>query len=191
MGNRNEHKNMTGKGKEILNGKRNRKRSFSYALSFLLLLVTLLGFRGTSLPAQASSGTPLQVQTDSGSALSSRKAQVVMTGKKKKNTDKQSSSGTKKDASDHSDHYTFRSKKLLNQHYDKHGFDMGFDSAAEYEEAACTVVHNPDALHKTEKEDGDDIYYVEDTNEFVVVSTDGYIRTYFWPDAGIKYYNRQ
>ena len=29
--------------------------------------------------------------------------------------------------------YHFRSKKLLNQHYDKHGKDMGFASAAEYE----------------------------------------------------------
>lgn len=36
-----------------------------------------------------------------------------------------------------------------------------------------------------------DVYYVESTNEFVIVSTDGYIRTYFKPDAGISYYNRQ
>ena len=42
-----------------------------------------------------------------------------------------------------------------------------------------------------EKEDGDDVYYIQDTNEFVVVSTDGYIRTYFNPDDGIDYYNRQ
>ena len=29
------------------------------------------------------------------------------------------------------------------------------------------------------------------TNEFVVVSTDGYIRTYFKPDSGLRYYNKQ
>lgn len=46
-------------------------------------------------------------------------------------------------------------------------------------------------LYKTEKEDGDDVYYKEDTNEFVVVSTDGYIRTYFNPDSGKKYFDRQ
>ena len=87
--------------------------------------------------------------------------------------------------------YEFRSNKLLNSHYDKHGREMGFDSPESYEDAASDVVNNPEALHKTEKEDGDDVYYVEKTNEFVVVSTDGYIRTYFNPSDGIKYYNRQ
>ena len=77
--------------------------------------------------------------------------------------------------------YRFRSKKLLNEHYEKHGVDMGFESAADYEKAASAVVNNPDALHKTEKEDGDDVYYLKATNEFVIVSPDGYIRTYFNP----------
>lgn len=85
----------------------------------------------------------------------------------------------------------FRSKSLLNQHYQKHGIDMGFSSAEEYEKAAAAVPANPAALHKTEKEDGDDVYYIESTNEFVVVSTDGYIRTYFLPDAGRNYFDRQ
>ncbi len=87
--------------------------------------------------------------------------------------------------------YRFRNSKLLNQHYDKHGKEMGFASAADYEKAASDVVNDPSALHKTEKEDGDDIYYIEATNDFVVVSTDGYIRTYFWPDSGKKYYDKQ
>ncbi len=85
----------------------------------------------------------------------------------------------------------FRNKKLLNQHYEKHGIEMGFESAAEYEAAAAAVVKHPDVLHKTEAEDGDDVYYVESTNEFVVVSKDGYIRTYFLPSSGKKYYDRQ
>lgn len=85
----------------------------------------------------------------------------------------------------------FRNKSLLNQHYQKHGIDMGFASAEEYEKAAAAVPANPAALHKTEKEDGDDVYYIESTNEFVVVSTDGYIRTYFLPDAGRNYFDRQ
>lgn len=85
----------------------------------------------------------------------------------------------------------FRSKSLLEQHYQKHGIEMGFASAEEYEKAAAAVPANPAALHKTEKEDGDDVYYIEATNEFVVVSTDGYIRTYFLPDAGRNYFDRQ
>ena len=87
--------------------------------------------------------------------------------------------------------YKFRNKTLLDQHYDKHGKDMGFKSAADYEKAACDVINNPAALHKIEKEDGDYVYYVQATNEFVILSTDGYIRTYFLPDSGYAYYQRQ
>ena len=87
--------------------------------------------------------------------------------------------------------YRFKSEKLLNQHYEKHGIDMGFASAEEYEKAASDVINNPDALSKLEKEDGDVVFYIEDTNEFVVLSTEGYIRTYFLPDAGKSYYDRQ
>lgn len=87
--------------------------------------------------------------------------------------------------------YTFRNERLLQSHYEKHGIEMGFSSPEEYEAAACAVISHPDALHKLEAEDGDDVYYVEATNEFVIVSVDGYIRTYFYPNAGIDYYNRQ
>lgn len=91
--------------------------------------------------------------------------------------------------------YRFRNKKLLDQHFEKHGGeftkDFGYKDASEYEKGASDVINNPDALHKTEKEDGDGIYYIEDTNEFVVLSTDGYIRTYFRPDSGKKYYDKQ
>ena len=87
--------------------------------------------------------------------------------------------------------YHFRNDDLLTSHYKKHGKDMGFKSKEEYEKAASAVANNPNALHKLEKEDKDDIYYVEETNEFVVISTDGYIRTYFLPDSGKKYYDKQ
>ena len=87
--------------------------------------------------------------------------------------------------------YCFRNEDLLNQHYEKHGKEMGFASAAEYEMAASAVITNSKALHKTEAEDGDDVYYIEETNEFVVVSTDGYIRTYFNPSSGKDYFDRQ
>ena len=91
--------------------------------------------------------------------------------------------------------YHFRSKKLLNQHWEKHGGefknDFGYADATEYEKGASDVINNPEALNKTEAEDGDYIYYIEATNEFVVLSKDGYIRTYFRPNAGKKYYDRQ
>lgn len=85
----------------------------------------------------------------------------------------------------------FRNEEYLNEHYEKHGKGMGFSTPEAYEAAAAAVVSSPDALHKLEKEDGDDVYYLESTNEFVIVSTDGYIRTYFYPESGKKYFEKQ
>lgn len=87
--------------------------------------------------------------------------------------------------------YTFRSEDQFISHYEKHGIEMGFASAEEYLEAANRVISSPDALYKREAEDNDHVYYLEETNEFVVLSEDGYIRTYFLPSAGIDYFNRQ
>ena len=87
--------------------------------------------------------------------------------------------------------YTFRNSKLLEEHFQKHGIEMGFATEEEYQKAASDVANNPDALHKLEKDDKDDVYYLEETNEFVVVSVDGFIRTYFCPDSGKKYFDKQ
>lgn len=87
--------------------------------------------------------------------------------------------------------YEFRRASYLEQHFEKHGNEFEYATKEEYLAGANRVIQSPDALHKIEAEDGDDIYYLEETNEFVVVSTDGYIRTYFRPSAGIAYYNRQ
>ncbi|WP_051204603.1 hypothetical protein [Butyrivibrio sp. VCD2006] len=86
--------------------------------------------------------------------------------------------------------YRFRYQDRLTGHYEKHGIDMGFSSEAEYLAGANALINNPEALHKTEAEDGDDIYYLEATNEIAFVSTDGYIRTYFIC-SGKDYYDRQ
>lgn len=87
--------------------------------------------------------------------------------------------------------YTFRKDQYLEQHFEKHGAEFPYDTEEEYLEGANQVINHPDSLHKIEAEDGDDVYYLESTNEFVIVSTDGYIRTYFKPSGGIDYYNRQ
>ena len=87
--------------------------------------------------------------------------------------------------------YTFRYHDRLREHYKKHGIEMGFASEDEYLAAANAVIANPEALTKREKEDGDYLFYVEKTNEFVVLSKDGYIRTYFCPDSGKRYFDKQ
>lgn len=85
--------------------------------------------------------------------------------------------------------YTFRSDRLLQEHYDKHGRDMGYPTAKAYVAGANRVIASSDALHKLEAEDGDHVYFLENTGEIVFVSTDGYIRTYFIAD--LDYFNRQ
>ncbi len=87
--------------------------------------------------------------------------------------------------------YTFRSDALLEEHYQKHGVIMGFATKEAYVSAANVVIYSPNVLHKLEAEDGDDVYYLEAGNELVIVSADGYIRTYFCPDDGRDYFNRQ
>ena len=86
--------------------------------------------------------------------------------------------------------YRFRTNKLLKEHYNKHGKAMGFADEQAYLAGANAVIANPNSLHKLEKEDGDDVYYLQSTDEIVFVSTAGYIRTYFNP-GGIDYFNRQ
>ena len=84
---------------------------------------------------------------------------------------------------------TFRNEDRLESHYLKHGIDMGYDSAEDYQAVANAVISNPNVLHKTQAEDGDDVYFLKKTGEFVVVSQQGYIRTYFIADE--DYYDRQ
>ena len=87
--------------------------------------------------------------------------------------------------------YCYRNERLLNDHYEKPGKEMGFDSPESYEAAANAIIHHPDTLRRIEEDDGDDVYYLEETNGFVIVSIDGYIRTFFYPDDGLDYFNRQ
>lgn len=87
--------------------------------------------------------------------------------------------------------YGFRNKKLRDSHFEKHGIEMGFETVEDYILAANMVISNPESLHKLEAEDNDHVYFLEETNEFVVLSQDGYIRTYYIANGGIDYFNRQ
>ena len=86
-------------------------------------------------------------------------------------------------------HYEFRNKDRFLSHFEKHGEETGHATAEEYLARANEVINDRNALHKNEAEDGDDIYFLEDTGEIVFVSTDGYIRTYFI--ATRSYFDRQ
>lgn len=85
--------------------------------------------------------------------------------------------------------YTFKSQFKLSSHFEKHGKEVNCKTEQEYVEKANAVIENKDAMHKNEKEDGDDIYFIESTGEIVFVSKDDYIRTYFIADK--DYFERQ
>ena len=87
--------------------------------------------------------------------------------------------------------YSFRSDTLLEEHYEKHKNEFSYATTEEYEIGANIVIQSEDALKKREADDGDYIFYLEATNEIVFLSTRGNIRTYFKPDSGKSYYDRQ
>ncbi|MBR6337787.1 MAG: hypothetical protein IKR76_08660 [Ruminococcus sp.] len=89
--------------------------------------------------------------------------------------------------------YTFRTKKQYDGHYEKHGKEFGDITKEQYLQKANDLINNTSdtVLHKTEAEDGDYIFYDTVNNEILFLSTDGYIRTYFKPNKGIEYYNKQ
>ena len=90
-----------------------------------------------------------------------------------------------------SDGHHFRDDALLEIYFTNYGREMGFATAKDYELAAASVVDNPDALHKTDSTSGYDIYYLEETNEYVEVATWGFITEYFNPEEGKDYFDNK
>lgn len=92
--------------------------------------------------------------------------------------------------------YNFRTQEQYEDHYEKHGHEFtpifGEITMEEYLEYANALIASDaeDILTKYE-EDGDFMYFRTSTEEFLVLSPDGCIRTYFIPTAGIDYWNRQ
>ncbi len=88
--------------------------------------------------------------------------------------------------------YTFRNKTRYDEHYEKHGAEFGNITKKEYLQKANDLINSKSdrVLHKY-SDDGDYMYFDQDTGYFLVLSADGYIRTFFIPTAGIKYWERQ
>ncbi|MBP3854970.1 MAG: hypothetical protein IK990_05055 [Ruminiclostridium sp.] len=88
--------------------------------------------------------------------------------------------------------YKFRNQKRYDEHYEKHGAEFGNITKEEYLQLANDLINSDSdrVLHKY-SDDGDYMYFDQDTNYFLVLSEDGYIRTFFIPTAGINYWNRQ
>lgn len=191
---------------------KNTKR-ISAAAFFLLLALSMLAFvscgskksssesaKATRAQTQATVSDDTEAFTETDAPETTTKA--VQTATKVTTSKKQTTTKAQKTTKPQTTteakayvEYKFRNKKYLSEHFSKHGGeftkDFGYKTAAEYEKGASDVINNPDALFKYEAEDGDGVYYLEATNEFVILSKDGYIRTYFRPSKGKEYFDRQ
>ena len=85
--------------------------------------------------------------------------------------------------------YTFSGIDIRDELYESFGTDMGYSSAEQYEHGASSVVSDPDAIMKIKRETADRLYYVEATNELVVLSYDGFIKSYYCPEEGKEYFD--
>jgi pyocin large subunit-like protein len=78
----------------------------------------------------------------------------------------------------------------LEQHFRKHGAEMGFATMEDYLRAAQALVRGGPGV-ETLQQGGDTLFFREDTDEFAVLSSRNVIRTYFRPDDGRRYWERQ
>lgn len=77
-------------------------------------------------------------------------------------------------------------------HFYAHGYDMGYTYITDYSQAAINFANSEDEENISfTAENGSTYKYNEDTNEFLIVSKDGKIVTYFEPDRDIEYFYEQ
>jgi pyocin large subunit-like protein len=87
----------------------------------------------------------------------------------------------------------FRSKRLLDQHYSKHGQEFGHISKAEYLRLAQQLRDAPPGGKILEAARGDGVVtkFDRSNGHFIAYEADGTIRTFFIPVQGESYFRRQ
>ncbi len=88
----------------------------------------------------------------------------------------------------------FASEQKLNEHFEKHVVQQGefnYQSPQEYLQGARNLMRGGDGVDTFVRSNGDKLFYNSSTNEFGVLSKDGFIRTYFKPADGMNYWLKQ
>jgi len=86
----------------------------------------------------------------------------------------------------------FSSDELLQKHFAKHKDEFGFKTVKQYDNAAKSFASSNNAdIQQYIRPNGDVLRYNPASNEFLVASSKGTIRTYFKPRAGYSYYYQQ
>ena len=83
--------------------------------------------------------------------------------------------------------------KTLMKHYYRHGEEVGASSAADYEGMAITFANDVDNVQHDSyvDEHGSTHKFSYETGEFIIVSNDGTIITYFIPTSGNAYWENE
>lgn len=85
---------------------------------------------------------------------------------------------------------TFERPELITKHYEKHREEFGDITEAEYLQKANQLYAETlsDDIEQLTRSDGSIAKYKFSTNEFLVITKDGNIRTYFKPQKGEVYW---
>lgn len=85
--------------------------------------------------------------------------------------------------------FAFKDNEELKEHFIKHGRECNCKTPKKYLKTANKIIKSKKSLKKSEKEDGDLVFYNHKTGGIVFLSAKGYIRSFYIAD--IDYFKRQ
>jgi len=85
--------------------------------------------------------------------------------------------------------FAFKNTDELKEHFIKHGRESNCKTPKKYLKTANKIIKSKKSLKKTEKEDGDTVYFNKKSGGIVFVSPKGFIRSFYISD--IDYFKRQ
>ena len=166
-----------------------KSKSFFWKV-FVTVAVAILVIGGYSVN-QARDLLGIEHSIDHDNSVQDNSADGNLQQSSKENKEQEEDNQTWTDIESSFIQFFFRIDEFLTVHFNKHGKEFPYETEEEYLAGANKVVKSKDALSKKEAEDDDIVYYLEETNELVILSPDGYIRTYFKPEKGKEYYDKQ
>lgn len=85
--------------------------------------------------------------------------------------------------------FSFKNNEELKTHFIKHGRECNCKTPKKYLKTANKIIKSKKSLRKTEKENGDSVYFNKKTGGIVFVSPKGYIRSFYLSDT--NYFKKQ
>lgn len=85
--------------------------------------------------------------------------------------------------------YSFKNNEELKEHFIKHGRECNCKTPKKYLKIANKIIKSKKSLKKSEKEDGDLVFYNNKTRGIVFLSSKGFVRSFYIAD--LDYFKRQ